>query len=165
MPKTIKTERIQLRDANTYVELYHRHHGKATGHKFSIGAYANGRLVGVAIIGRPTGRYLDDGKTLEVTRLCTDGTKNACSALYGAAARMAKKEGYQKIITFILQSEPGTSLRAAGWICEAKKAGGLSWNKQRYSSKPEQLTLFPKKTPPREFKQRWAKYLNREVSE
>lgn len=81
------------------------------------------RLCGVAIVGRPTGRRLDDGNTLEVTRLCTDGTRNACSALYAACARRAKREGYGKIITFTLQSEPGTSLKAAGWTLEAEKAG------------------------------------------
>ena len=113
MSKTIKARRIALREANAYVEQYHRHHGKVAGHKFSIGAYKDGQLVGVAIVGRPTGRYLDDGKTLEVTRLCTDGTKNACSFLYNASARTARKMGYSKIITFILQSESGTSLRAA----------------------------------------------------
>lgn len=75
MSKTIKARRIALREANAYVEQYHRHHGKVAGHKFSIGAYKDGQFVGVAIVGRPTGRYLDDGKTLEVTRLCTDGTK------------------------------------------------------------------------------------------
>lgn len=126
MSKTIKARRIALREANAYVEQYHRHHGKVAGHKFSIGAYKDGQLVGVAIVGRPTGRYLDDGKTLEVTRLCTDGTKNACSFLYNASARTARKMGYSKIITFILQSESGTSLRAAGWICEAKKRVGYA---------------------------------------
>ena len=100
---------------------------------------------------------LDDGKTLEVTRLCTDGTHNACSFLYAAAARRARREGYAKIITFILQSEPGTSLRAAGWKLEAEKAGRPRWNKQRYADRPEQMTMFPKKEPPAEYKQRWSK--------
>lgn len=106
---------ISLKEANAYVEKHHRHHGRVVGHKWSLAAYKDGHLCGVAIVGRPTGRYLDDGHTLEVTRLCTDGTRNACSALYSACARRAKREGYEKIITFILQSEPGTSLKAAGW--------------------------------------------------
>ena len=114
----------------------------------------------MAIVGRPTGRRLDDGETLEVTRLCTDGTRNACSCLYAAAARKAKREGYSKIITFILQSEPGTSLRAAGWAMEAAKAGKPKWNAQRYADRPVQLSLFPKKQPPAEYKQRWAKQLH-----
>lgn len=111
----IEIRETTLREANAYVEELHRHHGKVVGHKWSLAAYKDGRLCGVAIVGRPTGRYLDNGSTLEVTRLCTDGTRNACSALYAACARRAKREGYAKIITFILQSEPGTSLKV--YIC------------------------------------------------
>ena len=156
----IEIRETTLREANTYVEELHRHHGKVVGHKWSLAAYKDGRLCGVAIVGRPTGRYLDNGSTLEVTQLCTDGTRNACSALYAACARRAKREGYAKIITFILQSEPGTSLRAAGWTLEAAKAGKPRWNKERYATKPVQLSLFPSKQPPAEYKQRWAKTLN-----
>lgn len=151
-----------LKEANAYVEELHRHHGRVVGHKWSLAAYKNGRLCGVAIVGRPTGRYLDNGKTLEVTRLCTDGTRNACSALYAACARRARAEGYEKIITFTLQSEPGTSLKAAGWMLEAAKAGKPRWNAQRYAGRAEQLTLLPKKEPPAEYKQRWAKTLKKE---
>ena len=86
--------------------------------------------MGVAIVGRPVSRYLDDGLTLEVNRLCTTGEQNACSMLYGAAARAAKAMGYHKIITYTLDSEPGTSLRAAGWTC-AGPAGGERWTGQR----------------------------------
>lgn len=152
---------ITLREANAYVEAFHRHHGPTVRHKWSLAAYKDGRLCGVAVVGRPTGRYLDDGHTLEVTRLCTDGTQNACSALYAACARRAKLEGYEKIVTFILQSEPGTSLKAAGWTLESAKAGKPKWNKQRYADKPVQLSLFPKKEPPAEYKQRWAKALKK----
>jgi hypothetical protein len=155
---------VSLKEANAFVEQHHRHHGRATGHKFSIGLYNGDRLIGVSIVGRPTGRYLDDGHTLEVTRLCTDGTKNACSMLYGASAREARKKGYAKILTFILQSEPGTSLRAAGWHLEAGKAGKPKWNTQRYAKKPIQLSLFPKREPPLEYKQRWSKILAQERS-
>ena len=84
-----------------------------------FGTEADGRLAGVAIVGRPVSRYLDDGKTLEVNRLCTDGTKNACSFLYAAAARAARAMGYQRIITYTLDTEGGASLRAAGWCCAA----------------------------------------------
>ena len=152
---------ITLREANAYVEAFHRHHGPTVGHKWSLAAYKDGRLCGVAVVGGPTGRYLDDGHTLEVTRLCTDGTRNACSVLYAACARRAKLEGYEKIVTFILQSEPGTSLKAAGWTLESAKAGKPKWNKQRYADKPVQLSLFPKKEPPAEYKQRWAKALKK----
>lgn len=155
----IEIKPTTLRFANAYVEKNHRHHGPVIGHKFSLAAYKEGKVIGVAIVGRPTGRFLDDGKTLEVTRLCTDGTQNACSALYSACVRKARQLGYKKIITFILQSEPGTSLKAAGWTCESIKAGRPHWNKQRYKNKPIQLSLFPPKEPPAEYKQRWAKQI------
>ena len=99
---------------------------------------ANGRLAGVAIVGRPVSRYLDDGLTLEVNRLCTDGTKNACSFLYGAAARAAKVLGYHRIVTYILDTESGVSLRASGWQC-AGLAGGREWTGRRRPPEP----LYP----------------------
>lgn len=134
---------ISLREANAFVAEHHRHHKPVVGHKFSIGCAENGRLIGVAIVGRPVSRYLDDGLTLEVTRLCTTGGKNACSMLYGAAARAAKALGYRKIITYTLDTEPGTSLRAAGWMC-AGTAGGLRWTGKRKPSAdlyPPQMKL------------------------
>ena len=121
---------VSLKDANAFVAAHHRHHKPTRGHKFSIGCASGGQLVGVAIVGRPVSRYLDDGLTLEVNRLCTTGEQNACSMLYGAAARAAKAMGYQKIITYTLDSEPGTSLRAAGWTCVGP-AGGERWTGQR----------------------------------
>lgn len=129
---------ISLKEANAFVAAHHRHHKPVTGHKFSIGCMVNGALVGVAIVGRPVSRHLDDGQTLEVNRLCTDGTKNACSFLYAAAWRAAKAMGYRKIITYTLASEDGASLRAAGWRC-AGLAGGLRWTGER---KP-QADLYP----------------------
>ena len=90
---------ISLKKANAFVAAHHRHHKPVTGHKFSIGCEAEGRLVGVVIAGRPVSRYLDNGLTLEVNRLCTTGEKNVCSMLYSAAARAAKAMGYHKIIT------------------------------------------------------------------
>lgn len=85
----MEVRQTTLREANAYVEQHHRHHDRVIGHKWSLAAYKDGQLCGVAIVGRPTGRRLDDGKTLEVTRLCTDGTRNACSFLYAAATRRA----------------------------------------------------------------------------
>lgn len=81
--------RIELDEANAFVAQHHRHHKPVVGHLFSIGAAKDGKIVGVVIVGRPVARMRDDGETAEVTRLCTDGTKNACSFLYGAAARAA----------------------------------------------------------------------------
>lgn len=154
---------IKLSQANAFVIQNHRHHDAVIGHKWSLGAFKEDILIGVAIVGRPTGRYLDDGKTLEVTRLCTDGTRNACSFLYSACARRAKKDGYEKIITFILESETGASLKASGWECEAKRCGKPFWNAERYADKEIQMTLWQKKKPPHEYKQRWVKKLNKPI--
>lgn len=118
---------LDLASANSFVAAVHRHHKPVVGHKFSLGAILDDAMVGVCIVGRPVARMRDDGWTLEVTRLCTDGTKNACSFLYGAAARASFALGYRRIGTYILASEPGTSLEAAGWrlIGEVK---GRSWS-------------------------------------
>ena len=121
---------VSLAEANAFVAQHHRHHRPVTGHKFSIGCTAEGRLVGVAIVGRPVSRYLDNGLTLEVNRLCTDVTKSACSMLYAAAWRAARAMGYEKIITYTLDTESGASLRAAGWTC-AGLAGGKRWTGSR----------------------------------
>lgn len=107
----------------------HRHHGRVQGCKFSIGVVdGDGTLRGVAIVGRPTARHRDDGATAEVTRLATDGCPNACSALYAASWRTARAMGYRRLGTYILDSEPGTSLRAAGWTLMGE-AGGGTWNR------------------------------------
>lgn len=134
----LELQPISLKEANAFVTLYHRHHKASRGHKFSLACKDNGKLVGVAICGRPVSRYLDDGETLEVNRLCTDGTHNACSFLYGASARAAKALGYRRIITYILESESGTSLRASGWTCEGI-AGCKEWSGIRKPSEP----LYP----------------------
>lgn len=113
--------------AAAFVREHHRHHTPPQGHKFSIGAMDGDQLVGVVIVGRPVARRRDDGLTLEVTRLCTDGHRNACSFLYGAAARAAFALGYQRIGTYVLKSESGTSLKAAGWKLIAETPG-RSWS-------------------------------------
>lgn len=115
---------VSFADACAFVAEHHRHHVAPVGHKFSIGAASGTELVGVVIVGRPVSRMRDDGATLEVTRLATDGTRNACSFLYGAAARAAFALGYSRIGTYILKSEPGTSLRAAGWKLIGERGGG-----------------------------------------
>ena len=129
---------MTLREANAFVEQNHRHHKPVVGHKFSVGVSDGEKVVGVAIVGRPVGRFLDDGWTLEVTRLCTDGTRNACSMLYAAAWRAARAMGYKRLVTYILESENGSSLRAAGWKCVGQ-AGGLRWTGKR---RPE-VDLYP----------------------
>lgn len=132
---SLSTIPLDFEKAAKFIEDVHRHHPKPVGHKFSIGAVQSedivngilvGVLVGVVIVGRPVSRMRDDGMTLEVTRLATDGTRNACSFLYGAAARATFALGYRRIGTYILKSEPGTSLKAAGWKLIGERGGG-SW--------------------------------------
>lgn len=118
---------VTFREACAFVDRLHRHHQPPRGHKFSVGATDLGRLVGVAMVGRPVARNLDDGTTAEVLRVCTDGTPNACSLLYGAAARAAKAMGYRRILTYTLLEEGGASLRAAGWLPTAR-VPGRSWS-------------------------------------
>lgn len=118
---------IKFNEACSFIEEYHRHHKPPQGHKFSIGVNDGQKLVGVATVGRPVARHLDDGWTLEVTRCCTDGTKHVASMLYGAAWRAAKAMGYKRLITYILPEEKGTSLKAAGWQFVYKTSGHGTW--------------------------------------
>lgn len=124
---------ISLRVANTFVKVHHAHHGPSRGHKFSIGVIDDkGALLGVVIVGRPKARGLDNGYTAEVTRLCvlrseSIDTSNICSMLYSAAWRAARGMGYQRICTYVLESETAISLKASNWskIHEVK---GRSWS-------------------------------------
>lgn len=118
---------LSFADAADFVLRLHRHHTPPVGHKFSIGAVDGDELAGVVIVGRPVSRRRDDGLTMEVTRLCTNGHRNACSFLYGRAAKAAFALGYQRIGTYILKSEPGTSLAAAGWKLIGETPG-KSWS-------------------------------------
>lgn len=118
---------LELAEANELVSRWHRHHQPCVGHRFSIGVAEGEKVVGAAICGRPVARYLDNGWTIEVNRLVTDGTMNACSMLYGACRRAAFALGYRRIITYTLPSEGGGSLNGAGWKCLGERGGG-SWN-------------------------------------
>lgn len=123
----LSTGHIELKDANAYVTEHHRHHKAVRGHRFSLACYENGRLCGVAIVGRPRSRHIDQHMTVEVLWLCTDGTRNACSKLYGACRRAARALGYSRLITYILDGEKGKSLLASGFsYCYTNKGG--SWN-------------------------------------
>ena len=137
---------ITIRQANAYVTEHHRHHGKTAGCKFALGLENNGELIGVAICGRPVSRYLDDGFTLEINRLCTDGTRNACSKLYEACTRVAREMGYKKVITYILASENGASVKAANFKFDGI-AGGKIWTGKRHKNNGV----------PQEYKQRYIK--------
>ena len=132
---------LSLKEANAFVARLHRHNRPTAGHKFSIGCFDGEKLCGVAIAGRPVARRLDDGLTLEILRVCTDGTYNACSSLYGACARAAKALGYQKIVTYTLLSESGASLKAAGFT-NCGEAGELSWDVPSRPREVVQESLF-----------------------
>jgi hypothetical protein len=120
---------VRFADACEMVAALHRHHVPPVGHKFSIGVQDEARqLRGAAIIGRPVARHRDDGWTLEVLRVVTDGCPNACSALYGAAWRAAKGMGYRRLGTYIQSGEPGTSLIAAGWHLIAQRPARAGWD-------------------------------------
>ena len=142
---------LTMKQANDLVSRWHRHHRAVHAHRYSIGAMKGGRLVGAVIVARPRAQMTPQYEVAEVTRLVTDGTKNACSFLYSRAARVADDMGFHKIQTFILESESGDSLRAAGWVFDGWSEGG-EFDRPSRPRKPA--------TYPTERKQRWAKYLN-----
>ena len=155
---------LELKEANNYVATLHRHHLPVHRDKFRFGCITNdGKLHGVIQLARPVSRRLDDGITIEVVRCCTDGIFNGCSFLYSKAARIAKEMGYKHIITYILKSECGTSLKAAGWILEDDNCGGGSWNSSNRVRKTSYEMILLEETIqkyPMEKKQRWGKILN-----
>jgi len=106
---------ISIREANRFVLHHHRHHRPPQGALFAVGVEKGGELVGVALVGRPVGRGLQDGRTVEITRVATDGTQNACSFLYGRCRRVARAMGYERVVTYTRQDETGASPRAAGF--------------------------------------------------
>lgn len=134
---------ITLREANAYVRRLHRHHQPVRGCVCVVAVSDETGVRGVAVVGRPKARKLQDAWTAEVTRVCTDGARNACSMLYGACWRAAKALGYRRLITYTLPEEGGASLRAAGWECKGP-AGGGTWNRKdrpRVDLHPTQLKL------------------------
>ena len=125
----LQLQPITFREACKYIEQHHRHHKPPRGMKFCIAVNDGEKVVGVIVAGRPVARLLDDGWTLEITRCCTDGTYNSSSMLYGAATRAGFAMGYKRIITYILQNEPGTSLKASNWKLVGQ-AGGGTWDRK-----------------------------------
>lgn len=142
----LSTKVITLREAQAFVEKHHRHHGSPVGHKLSIGVRIQGTddLVGVAIVGRPVARLFDDGgDTLEVSRTCTDGTRNANSALYGAVWRICRELGARRVITYTQDGETGASLRAAGFTAVARRKAHPGWdrpNRRRGAGHPTNVS-------------------------
>lgn len=129
---------VRSRTARAFVAMWHRHHQPPVGQIFAVGvADQDGTLCGVAIVGRPVARHYDNGQTLEVTRVATDGTRNACSMLYAAAWRATSALGYTRLITYTQAGESGSSLRAAGWRVVAQRPATPGWD--RPSRPREQL--------------------------
>lgn len=149
--RVLRAYPLTLREANSLIEKWHRHHKPVRGQKYAIGAMdEDDDLVGAAVTGRPVARNVNYRQVAEVTRLVTNGFKNACSFLYASSARAAQAMGYLKIQTYILEDEDGTSLRAAGWEFEAWTSGG-DWNRpSRGGRRNDQPTCR---------KQRWGRFL------
>lgn len=144
---------LTLEQANALVGELHRHHKMAVGHRFSIGLKdEEGVVIGAAIVGRPVAREVDQYSVAEITRLVTNGTRNACSALYGACARIAKEMGFVSIQTYILGDELGTSLKASGWTLDRVSDGG-DWNRPSRNGR--------RLDQPMVAKQKWIKILQR----
>ena len=123
----LQLQPITYKEACEFIKALHRHHLPPQGWKFGVGVNDGEKVVGVITVGRPVGRLIDDGWTLEATRCCTDGTKNAPSKLYAAAWRAAKAMGFKRLVTYTLAEEPGTSLKAAGFR-EIGTTPGRSWS-------------------------------------
>jgi hypothetical protein len=124
----LELQPISFEEAATFIRLHHRHHIPSIGWKFGIAANDGDHVVGVAMCGRPVSRHFDDGWTLELNRLCTDGTHNASSFLLGACRRATFALGYRRLITYTLAEEGGASLRGAGFK-EVMRTKGGSWSR------------------------------------
>lgn len=139
----MRTVPITIKTANDFVAQDHRHSGQTAGGKFAIGCQENGQLVGVAICGRPIARLADDGKTLEILRVCTDGTRNVNSFLYDKCRKVAALLGYDRVITYTLQNESGASLRALGAVKESS-FGPRKWDMPSRKRKEQAVYKEPK---------------------
>jgi hypothetical protein len=114
--------------ALAFIAAVHRHHDRPQGYKYAVGVANGAYLVAVATAGRPVSRFLDDGWTVEVTRVASDGHPNACSILYGSCWRAAKALGFRRAITYTQDGESGASLRAAGWVVDAELDARGGWD-------------------------------------
>lgn len=127
---TLRIVPVTQADAKGFVADHHRHHRPPLGAIFCLGvADDDDVLRGVAMVGRPVARHFDDGLTLEVNRTATDGTPNANSMLYGAAWRVAKALGYRRLITYTMEGESGSSMRAAGWRVVGERPATAGWTR------------------------------------
>jgi hypothetical protein len=125
---SIRIVPVNRDQAFAFIDAWHRHHAPPLGYRYALGVASGDVLVGVATVGRPVARHYDDGLTVEVTRVATDGTPHTCSALYGACWRAAKAMGYRRALTYTHSDESGASLRAAGWVHAATRAARHGWD-------------------------------------
>lgn len=145
---------ITIRSAKAFVGKHHRHNRPPSGAIFAVSVVdEDDKVRGVAMVGRPVARKLQDGQTCEIIRCCTDGARNACTMLYGACLRIAKTMGYRRIFTYTLASEPGTSLKLAGFVRDKEVPAEATWN--RNVRHRVQVDLFQQETRPSEAKVRW----------
>jgi len=150
LKQILELQPITFKEAAQFINEHHRHNVSPQGHKFSIGLNDGEKVIGVVMVGRPIARHNDDGWTLEVTRNCVlENNKNACSKLYAAAWRVTRNLGYKRLITYTLKSEPGTSLKAAGW-----KVIGETEYKPKGWSVPSRPRVTPDRYPT-EQKTKW----------
>lgn len=152
---------VTQREARAFVATYHRHNGADRGDVFRVGLALDGNLVAVAVAGRPKAAGLQDGRTLEITRVCTLGHENACSRLYGALCRAAKALGWQRVVTYTLATEPGSSLRAAGFARDAD-LDERDWSSESGRDRYHE-NLLGERTTPAGPKVRWTRTLAAEV--
>lgn len=152
---------LTLAEARRFVAEHHRHNEPPIGHRFSIGLKRGDKLVGVVVAGHPVARNADDGQTIELLRVTTDGSRNARSRLYGAACRAAAAMGYRRAITYTLESEPGSSLRASGFTAIGTTVGD-EWmrpNQPRRARSGTLLSLWGDRKMPTGPKVRWERLL------
>lgn len=127
----LRLKPVELRTANAWIDAVHRHHPPVRGHRFSVAVVdGDDQLRGVGVAGRPKARVLQQNGYIEIVRIASDGTANVCSMLYGALRRASVALGYpaDRIVTYTLGTEPGTSLRAAGFVLDGVTDGG-SWDR------------------------------------
>jgi hypothetical protein len=131
---SVKSDRLQIvpitqREANAWIDEEHRHLSHPRGDVIRVSLEFMGVRCGVATAGRPVARMLQDGRTLEITRVAVyEGLENGCSMMYGALRAAGRALGFTRIVTYIREDEPGTSLRAAGFRCDGV-AGGGEWSR------------------------------------
>lgn len=150
---------LTVKEANSFVSANHRHSKPVRSHKFSIGLLSkkDDKIIGVAIVGRPISRYMDDGLTLEINRLCVlNNKKNTCSMLYGRVSKIAKLMGYEKVITYTLVKEPGISLKASGFHNDRLSKFNAGWSMRNGI----QTRLDGREMVPSSDKLRWIRILN-----